>query len=151
MRGYTIGILSAQWTETLGNGLPLTLGVDLIENFENYTVTDAMPYPASHAGETSGHVLSATYGQLKNPRDWQLGYYYAHIETFAVNASYAQDDWARFGSATQSDLTDIEGHELRATVVLTKTLNAQARLFLVDAITSVQDGKRFRVDLNWRF
>jgi hypothetical protein len=68
-----------------------------------------------------------------------------------VNAAYAQDDWARFGSATQSDLTDIEGHELRATYVITKDINLQARLFLVDAITSVQDGKRFRVDLNWKF
>lgn len=151
VRGYTIGILSAQWIHTLENGLPFTFGVDLIENFENYSATDAIPFSASHAGETSGYVFSAIYGQLKNPRDWQLGYYYAHIETFAVNASYAQDDWARFGSATQADVTDIEGHELRATVVITKTLNAQARLFLVDSITSIQDGKRFRIDLNWRF
>jgi len=26
-----------------------------------------------------------------------------------------------------------------------------ARLYLVDAITSPQDGNRFRVDLNWKF
>jgi hypothetical protein len=151
VRGYLIGILSAQWSKQLGGGRPLTLGVDLIENFEDYTSTDAFPFAASHAGETSGYVFSAFYGQLKNPKDWQLGYFYAHIETFAVNAAYAQDDWARFGSATQSDLTDIEGHELRATYVITKDINLQARLFLVDAITSVQDGKRFRVDLNWKF
>jgi hypothetical protein len=151
VRGYLIGILSAQWSKPLSNGWPLVLGVDLIENFEDYTSTDASPFAPAHAGETSGQVFSVLYGQLKNPKDWQLGYYYAHIETFAVNASYAQDDWARFGSATQSDLIDIEGHEFRATVVLTKALNVQAKLFLVDAITSIQDAKRFRIDLNWKF
>ena len=30
-------------------------------------------------------------------------------------------------------------------------LNLAARLFLVDAITSIQDGKRLRLDLNYKF
>ncbi|HEX2862708.1 MAG TPA: putative porin [Lacunisphaera sp.] len=151
VRGYLIGVLSAQWSHPLDTGLPLVLGVDLIKNFEDYTATDAMPFAARHADETSGWVLSVSYGSTKNPGDWQAGYFYAHIETLAVNASYAQDDWARFGSATQSDLTDIKGHELRYTYVITPTLNVQARLFLVEAITNIQDGKRFRLDLNWKF
>jgi hypothetical protein len=32
-----------------------------------------------------------------------------------------------------------------------KTLNVMARLYLVEAITTEQDGSRFRLDLNWRF
>lgn len=151
VRGYLVGVLSAQWSHPLDTGLPLVLGADLIKNFEDYDATGALPFAARHADETGGWVLSIAYGQTKNPGDWHFHWSYARIETLALNASYAQDDWARFGSATQSDLTDIKGHELRYTYVITKTLNVQARLFLVDAITSIQDGKRFRVDLNWRF
>ncbi len=150
-RDYLIGVLSAQWSTPLATGRPLVLGADLIKNFADYDAADAAPFAASQAGERNGYVFSVLYGQLKAPRDWQVGYYYAHIETFAVNAAYSQDDWARFGSATQADVTDFQGHEFRATYVITKNLNVQARLFLVEAITSVQDGKRCRVDLNWRF
>jgi len=148
-RDYLVGIVSAQWSMPVG-GFPLALGVDLIENFKDYSLAEAAPLSPSNAGETSGYVLSAQLGQLKDAKHWLLGYYCAHIETFAVNASYAQDDWARFGSATQSDLTDIEGHEFRAAYAMTKNVNVMARLFLVDAITSRQDAKRFRLDLNWK-
>jgi hypothetical protein len=68
-----------------------------------------------------------------------------------VNASFAQDDWIRFGSATQTDSSDFSGHELRASYAISKTLNVVSRLYLVDAITTIQDGNRFRVDLNWKF
>jgi Putative porin len=150
-RGYLIGVLSAQWSTTVDRGRPFTLGADLIKNFEDYDTADVLPFAPTKAHDTIGCVFSVLYGQLKHPRDWQVGYYYAHIETFAANASYAQDDWARFGSATQSDLTDIKGHELRATYVITKQLNIGTRLFLVDAITSIQNAKRLRIDLNWKF
>jgi hypothetical protein len=148
-RDYLVGIVSAQWSTPIG-GFPVALGVDLIENFQSYSAADAAPLLPSNTGETSGYVLSAQLGQLKDAKHWLLGYYYAHIETFAVNAAYAQDDWARFGSATQSDLTDIEGHEFRAAYAITKNINVMARLFLVDAITTRQDAKRFRLDLNWK-
>lgn len=150
-RDYLIGVLSGQWSAPVAGGRPLTLGIDLIRNFENYSAADVRPFAARHADETGGWVLSALYGQLKAPRDWQVGWFYAHIETLAVNPAYAQDDWARFGSATQADVTDFQGHEFRGTYVITKNLNVQARLFLVEALTSVQDGKRLRLDLNWRF
>ncbi len=151
VRGYLLGVLSAQWSAPLDPGRTLTLGVDLIKNFENYSATDALPFGPGNADETNGFVLTALYGQLRNPRDWQIGWLYSHIETFAANAAYAQDDWARFGSATQSDLTDFKGHEVRFTYVITKNLNAQLRYFAVEAITSIQDGQRGRIDLNWRF
>ncbi len=150
-RDYLVGQFSAQWSQPLAPNRPLVLGLDLLENFANYDAHDAAPYAPQHADETTGIVLSAVLGQLKQRHDWQIGYYYARIETLAVNASYAQDDWARFGSSTQSDLTDIKGHEFRAAYAITPNLNVMTRVFFVEAITSRQDGNRWRLDLNWKF
>jgi hypothetical protein len=150
-RDYLVGVLSAQWSTPLAKDLPLTLGVDLIHNFEDYSPAEAAPFAPARAGDTDGYVFSLILGQTKQPHDWQIGYSYAHIETLAVNASYSQDDWARFGSGPQAAVTDIKGHELRATYVITKSINLDARLFLVDAISSIQDGKRLRINLNWKF
>ncbi|WP_158305331.1 putative porin [Opitutus terrae] len=149
-RDYLVGVLSAQWSVPVQT-VPFALGVDLLKNFEDYSAADVAPFPAASADETSGYVLSAQLGQLKNPRDWFVGYYYAHIEAFATNAAYAQDDWVRFGNGPQTEGTNIKGHEFRVAYALTKNLNLMARLFLVDAITTVQDGKRFRLDLNWKW
>ena len=149
-RDYLIGVASAQWSVPV-KGVPFALGVDVFNNFKDYDAADVAPLPAADTRETFGYVLSAQLGQLKKRHDWLVGYYYAHIETFAVNASYAQDDWARFGNATQSDLSDIKGHEVRLAYALSKQINLMARAFFVDAITTVQDGNRFRLDLNWKF
>ena len=54
----------------------------------------------------------------------------------------AQDDWVRWGSATQTDGSDAAGHEFRASYMVTPRLNLVARLFVVEAITSVQDDFR---------
>jgi hypothetical protein len=148
-RDYLVGVLSGQWSIPV-QGYPLAFGVDLIENFQNYSAADAAPLAPINANETSGYVFSVQFGQLKQANDWTLGYSYAHLETFAVNASYSEDDWARFGNATQSDLTDIKGHELRASYAISKNVNVMARLFFVEAITTIQDAKRFRLDLNWK-
>jgi hypothetical protein len=149
-RDYLIGVGSAQWSMPIKE-IPLTLGGDIFYNFENYDAAEVAPFPPGDDDETLGYVLSATYGQLKDRHDWLVGYYYAHIETFAVNASYAQDDWVRFGSATQTDASDFEGHEFRVAYAVSKNINLMARLYLVEAITTQQDGNRFRVDLNWKF
>lgn len=149
-RDYLIGVASAQWSVPL-MGIPFTLGADIFNNFQNYDAPDVAPFPASDDDETFGYVLSASFGQLKKQHDWQLGYYYAHIETFAVNASYAQDDWVRFGNGPQTASSDFEGHEIRAAYALSKNINVMARMYLVEAITTVQDGNRFRLDLNWKF
>ena len=148
-RDYLIGVLSAQWSTPV-RGLPLALGVDLMENFEDYSASEVAPFPATAANDTTGLILSIQLGQLKQAKDWVLGYFYARMETLAVNASYSQDDWARFGNGAQSDLTDFEGHEFRAAYALTKNLNVMARLFFVEALSTQQDGKRFRLDLNWK-
>ena len=149
-RDYLIGVASAQWTIPL-KGIPLTLGGDVFNNFQNYDAADVAPFPASDDDETFGFVLSASLGQLKKKHDWQVAYFYSHIETFAVNASYAQDDWVRFGNGPQTAGSDFEGHEVRLAYALSKNINVMARVYLVEAITTVQDGNRFRLDLNWKF
>lgn len=149
-RDYLIGVANAQWIVPLKK-IPLTLGADLFNNFMDYDAEDTDPFPANDDDETLGYALSVYLGQLKQRHDWLVGYTYAHIETFSVNASYAQDDWARFGNSTQTSCSDIEGHEIRVGYVVSKNINILARLYLVEAITTRQDGNRFRLDLNWKF
>lgn len=149
-RDYLIGAAGAQWGHRWKN-IPFTVGGDVFYNFENYSAADVAPFPAADDDEVLGYVFSVQLGQLKERRDWLLGYYYAHIETFAVNASYAQDDWIRFGSGTQTDSSDFKGHEFRVGYALSKQVNVLARLYLVEAVTTRQDGNRFRLDLNWKF
>ncbi|MGZ8940912.1 MAG: putative porin [Limisphaerales bacterium] len=149
-RDYLIGVGGAQWSQPVGQ-FPLTFGADIFYNFENYDAAEVAPFPADQDDENFGYVLSVAYGQLKERNDWLVGYYWSHIETFAVNASYAQDDWHRFGNQTQTRASDFEGHEFRVAYALSKNINLVGRLYLVEAITSDQDGNRFRLDFNWRF
>ena len=149
-RDYLIGVANAQWSMPVAER-PLALGADLFYNFENYDAADVAPFPAADDDERLGYVLSLQYGQLKEKHDWLIGYYYAHIETFAVNASYAEDDWHRFGNGPQTTSSDFEGHEIRAAYAISKNINLMARLYLVEAITTHQDGNRFRLDFNWKF
>lgn len=149
-RDYLIGAVNAQWSQPVNN-YPLTFGADLFHNFKDYGAAETAPFPAGDSDEDLGYVLSVTYGQLKERHDWLVGYYWAHIETFAVNASYAQDDWHRFGTPTQTRASDFEGHEFRVAYAVSKNINLVGRLYLVDAITTQQDGNRFRLDFNWRF
>ncbi len=149
-RDYLLGVASAQWILPLKT-IPITFGADVFHNFKNYSAAEIAPFPAADKNQTLGYVLSAQAGQLKKRHDWLVGYYYSHIETFSVNASYAQDDWIRFGSGPQTDASDFEGHEVRLGYALSSKINLLARLYLVDAITTGQDGNRFRLDLNWKF
>jgi hypothetical protein len=149
-RDYLIGVGSAQWSLPI-HKVPFALGADVFYNLMDYDAEDVAPFPEDDDDEKLGYVLSAVFGQLKERNDWLLGYYYAHIETFSVNASYAQDDWVRFGNGAQTDASDFEGHEIRAGYAISKYINLLARLYIVEAITTEQDGNRFRLDLNWRF
>ncbi|UCF38060.1 MAG: putative porin [Acidobacteriota bacterium] len=143
-RDYLIWVGNIQ-SKFKAGPVPLTLGLDLMHNSEDY----GEHTPDNR--ERDGFVLSAIAGQLAKRGDLQVGYFYAHVEKLAVNASYAQDDWIRWGNASQTDSSDYKGHEFRVAYGFSKSWNLMARLFLVDAITSIQDGKRFRIDLNYRF
>ena len=121
---------SAQWILPVKT-VPITLGADLFHNFKNYSAAEVVPFPMPDKNQTLGYVLSAQAGQLKQRHDWLVGYYYSHIETFAVNASYAKEDWIRFGSGTQTDASDFEGHEIRLGYALSSKINLLARLCVV--------------------
>jgi len=149
-RDYTIAVLNGQARVPLG-GRPLSVGADFMHNAENYDPDDEDPFTAAHADQIDGYVLSGLYGGLEERADWLVGYYFARIETLAVHSSYAEDDWVRWGTAEETRASDLKGHELRAGYAFSPTINLLARLFLVEAITSVEDGKRFRVDLNIEF
>lgn len=144
LRDYTIVVTSLQGRFNT-NGPPVTVGIDLMRNLEDYAAN-----PADN-DQRDGFVASIALGQLKQAHDWQVGYYFARIERLAVNGSYAQDDWTRWGSATQTDSSDYKGHEFRLSYALTPAWNIVNRLFIAEALTSPQDGKRFRVDLNYSF
>ena len=90
---------------------------------------------------------------MKNKGDWLAAYYYARIEQFAVNNSFAQDDWVRWGSATQTRASNMQGHEFRGAYVLMKNMNLVGRLYLTEAVSdnNDEDGNRFRLDLNYKF
>ena len=149
-RDYLVGVANFQWSIPVKK-IPFALGADVFYNFLDYNAADVAPFPASSVNQTLGYVFSAQLGQLKQGHDWMVGYYYAHIETFAVNASFAQDDWFRFGNSTQTDASDFQGHEVRLGYALSKNIHLVARVFLVEAITTRQDGNRVRLDLNWKF
>lgn len=131
---------------------PLILGIDYMKNTANYSTS------MFNRNETTGYVFSVKYGGLKNKGDWLLGYYYAHIEKYAVVPYFAQDDWLRWGSSTQTKSSNFKGHEFRAAYAFGPKFNLVARLYLVNGITpesasanSKEDGNRFRLDLNIGF
>lgn len=149
-RDYTIWTGSVQ-VRLKAKGLPLILGMDYMDNTESYAATDPDPFTAANHDETDGYVISAKLGSLEEKGDWLAAYYFARIETFAVNSSFAQDDWVRWGSATETRSSNLKGHELRFAYAFEKNIKLVTRLYLVEAITTDEDGSRFRVDLNFKF
>ena len=150
LRDYTIWVGNVEIKFRAGD-LPVKLGFDFMHNSEDYSEDDPNPFTVANRGQTDGYVATAIVGQLKSKGDWLAGYYYAHIETLAVNSSYSQDDWMRWGSATETRSSNFKGHEFRIAYVLRKGMNLVARLYLVEAITTIEDGNRFRLDLNYKF
>jgi hypothetical protein len=149
-RDYMIWVGSVQARVNVG-GKPLAAGFDYMTNAEDYSASDPDAYTRAHRDETEGYDAYVTWGGTAKKKDWLVGVWYAHIEALAVNTSFAQDDWVRWGSATQTDGSDLKGFEVRGAVGLGQGQNIMARLYLVEAISSVQDGKRFRLDYNIGF
>ncbi len=119
-----------------------TFGVDGLHNGESYPASEPL------RDEVDGVVASL---EVDSGHGWRAAWVFARIEALAVHSSYAQDDWVRWGSATQTRATDLEGHELRFVKDLADGQNLTLRLFLAEALTSVEDGSRFRADWNVRF
>ena len=157
-RDYQIGIVSLQADKAIkANTLGIDyvrIGGDIIHNFESYAADDPDPVSAAFNNDRSGIVASlfaGHHGETGNKGRWHAGYKYAYIEKLAINASYAQSDWTRWGINRQEVNSDIKGHEFEARYWLTNNINLRARLFLVESIATVQDGNRFRLDLYYNF
>jgi hypothetical protein len=158
-RDYKIGVASIQADHELDLGAYridfIRFGGDLIHNFENYSATDSDPTTAQYHDEKSGFAVSTTLGgKTSKPNGgggWHLNYMYAYIEKFAINSAYGQSNWVRWGEGKQSDVTNMKGHEIGLRYWFSKNVDINNRLFLVDSITTEQDGNRFRMDLNIRF
>lgn len=150
LRDYTVWVASLQARLAVGR-LQLTLGADSMHNHETYSASDPDPATAAGHDQTKGVVLSAKLGGTRDKGDWLAACYYAEIESLAVDASYAQDDWVRWGSAVETRSSDFSGYELRFAYALAKNLDLVGRLFLVEAISTPEDGKRLRLDVNYRF
>lgn len=155
-RDYRTWIFSGQYKTSAGDR-PLSLGFDYVYNSESYSPADPDPFTAFHADETEGFVAQLSYGSTK-PGQWLAAYYYASIDTFAFSSSYSQDDWMRWGSANETRSTNFSGHEFRFSYGLMDNVNAVARLYIVEAralrspsAAFVEDGNRFRLDVNFSF
>ncbi len=129
----------------------IKLGFDLSYNANSYAET------MHNFNQVLGYVASVKLGSLSKSGDWLLGYYFAHIEKYAVVPGYAQDDWVRWGSSTITRSSNFQGHEIRIAYAFAKKHNLVARLYIVDGIeteaggTYKETGNRFRIDWNIGF
>jgi hypothetical protein len=139
-----------------GTKKPLSVGVDYMRNTKSY------PSTLFNADQKTGYVLGLNLGRLKEKKDWLIGYYYAHIEKFAVVARLAQDDWLRWGSSPplppDTSSSNFEGHEIRMAYAFGPSCNVMLRLYSVEGIelesasaVAKEDGRRARLDFNIAF
>lgn len=141
---YTITALDIR-LRTRWRGMSVIAGADYYHNFEEGPVGD----PEARANDA--FVLYGLLGDVHRAGAVQVGYFLAYIEKFAVARFFAQNDWFRFGNATQTRSSDYLGHELRATYSFKKNVDLVARWYFIDTLSNNERGDRFRIDLNWRF
>ncbi|HET8611587.1 MAG TPA: hypothetical protein VFL92_02350, partial [Sphingomonas sp.] len=148
-RDYTVLALNGRYVLPL-RGKPLAIGADLYRNLRNYRHS-ADPISRAYADQRTGYVLSASLGDTAKAGHFELGYRYFRMEKLAVDASYAHDDVARFGTPSEASLTDLEGHDLYANYALSRSLTAGFRVMIVHRITNAENGKRARFDIIFSF
>ncbi|MBI4242419.1 MAG: hypothetical protein HY613_11955 [Candidatus Rokubacteria bacterium] len=148
---YGIWVVGARATFK-GTKKPLSVGDDYMRNTKSY------PSTLFNADQKTGYVFALNLGRLKDKKDWLIGYYYAHIEKFAVVARLAQDDWLRWGSTTDTRSSNFEGHEIRLAYAFGPSWNVMLRVYSVEGIelesaaaVTQEDGKRARLDFNIAF
>lgn len=146
-RDYLIASIGLQARTKVGRR-PLKFGVDAYQNLEDYDGGSSDAFASVRRQQRTGLVASVTLGEVKKACDWSIGYSFAWIEALAINASYAQDDWVRWGSNGQTQSSDLRGHEVNVAYGVTDRISLNARLFVVESPTSRQDGNRFRLDVN---
>lgn len=150
LRPYTIATLNAK-TDWTFKDIPLTAEIDLLHNLQDYSATDSNAFTALNHEQRDGYVLSLKAGDTDKQGHWLAGYYYAYIEALAVNSSYAQDEWVRWGSGGETRSNNMQGHQFNLGYAITDDFNVLARLYLAEAITTQERGDRFRIDFNYKF
>ncbi|RLD22129.1 MAG: hypothetical protein DRI69_02125 [Bacteroidetes bacterium] len=162
--GPGIGLLSYQFITSgvkvaLKTRIPITVGADLMVNFEDYS-NDSLITASGLESDKTGFVASLSIGKLQKKGDILFVYYYAYIQKYSVVDYFAQDDWVRWSyentSGTRS--SNFKGHEFRLAYAFGSGFNVMTRLYLVDAIkknhpedVSRESGNRFRIDFNIKF
>ena len=141
---YTVNALDLQYKRHVRD-TQVTLGATYLHNFDHGPNADPT------RNDTDGFVIYGSVGRLEEKGDWLVAYYYADIEKYAVARYFAEDDWSRFGSATQTRSSDFRGHELRLGYMLADNLNIILRAYHVETKSTREDGNRIRLDLNYRF
>ena len=132
-------------------GKNIKLGIDISYNLFDYKNS------IYNKNQKTGYVGSIKYGNLNSSGNFLIGYYYAHIEKYAVVPGYAQDDWVRWGSSTVARSSNFQGHEFRIAYAFAKSHNIVIRLYLVNGImpeknqVQLESGKRLRIDWNLGF
>ena len=156
-RDYTVFDLQLQYRSRIA-GTPYDIGFDFTHNARNYDKEPVGSFSEFHKNHVNGYVIHFIWGEKSNPGDWQLGYYYAHQEALTTHSSYIQDDWVRWGNASQVRATNMKGSEFRMLYTIRPNFNIFARLFFVDAIdlletgdTTLETGNRLRIDANFSF
>ncbi len=146
-RDYRVVAINALYK--LATAKPLVFNADLYRNLKDYD--DAADVVGRvNDGEDTGYVLSVAWGDLSAPGRYQLGYRWFEMEKLAVNASYAHDDVARFGTASQAALTDLKGHDFYANWAVTKALTVGVRTMFTERLTNREDGQRARLDFIYK-
>ena len=141
---FMFSYTNAQYVFGSDSKIPLSIGADLMIGLMDGPSGD-------NPDDRVGFDVYARLGRFKEKGDWTLGYSFARIEKWSVPRFMAQDDWFRWGSATQTRSSDFYGHEVRVGYVIAKNVNLLARYYMAESITSDEDGQRFRIDLNFKF
>lgn len=128
--------------------LPVTIGLDYMRNLSSYSAEELS---LAKDDNKDGIVASIGIKKLFDQPALSFKYTYANIGALAVNSSYSQDDWMRWGNATETRSSDFSGHEVRLKYQMATYGNLVIRFYSVDAKSTTEDGNRFRVDWNIKF
>jgi hypothetical protein len=136
----SVNIKSAAW--------PISISVDYMRNISSYSTQELA---LAKDDNKTGIVTSIDINTLFGYAALSFKYTYADIGALSVNSSYSEDDWMRWGSATETRSSDFSGHEVRFKYKMPAYGNIVLRFYSVDAKSTIEDGDRVRVDWNMKF
>lgn len=136
--------------------IPFNYGFDYYNNFQNYSTISEMLDASKD--ETTGIVAFASYGELKEKKDWKLQFTYAYLQKYSAVDFLAQNDWARWDYSAYGSpdgrLTNMKGFEAVASYNIDKNIKLTTKFYKVKEIRSdlkKETGTRIRFDLDISF